>query len=429
MHSLVDPSVELEKLHAGAKIALSIPRWLRYKRLLMNILTFTTLFPSGNRPNFYIFVFQRMSHVAERSGNTVVVIAPVPFFPSWISSKRWGIFGQIPRQERLGNLEVYHPQYPIVPGVLMPLHGLLMFLGSFPLARRLHRQFRFDCIDAHYVYPDGFAAVLLGKLLKLPVVVSVRGTDINVFPSLPMIRPMLLWTLRNASGIICVSSALRSNVINLGLSAKAVCVIPNGVDLERFHPMSQPEARQLLGLPKEGKIAVSVGSLTEGKNHSLLISAFARVSEVRPESRLYILGEGPRRAALLALIRTLDLTEKVFLVGPKPNEELALWFNAADVSCLASSREGWPNVLMESIACGTPVVATRVGGVPEIIVSSELGLLVEQDQAALANGLQSALERDWDRTALARHAQARGWDRVAAEVEQYFRARLVRSSR
>jgi glycosyltransferase involved in cell wall biosynthesis len=304
-----------------------------------------------------------------------------------------------------------------------------MFLGSFLLARRLHRQFHFDCIDAHDACPDGVAAVLLGKLLGVPVVVSVRGTDINVFPSIPTIRPMLLWTLRNASGIVAVSAALKGTLTNLGLPAESVCVIPNGVDLERFHPMARSEARYLLGLAKEGKIAVSVGSLTEGKNHSLLISAFARVSKVRPEFRLYILGEGPRLAALQALIRTLGLTEKAFLVGSKPNEELALWFSAADVSCLASSREGWPNVLMESIACGTPVVATRVGGVPEIIVSSELGLLVEQDQEALAAGLQSALERDWDRAALARHAQARGWDRVATEVEQYLGQRVVRTTR
>ena len=395
----------------------------------MNTLTFTTLFPSRNRPDFCIFVFQRVSHLAKRSRNSVQVIAPVPFFPSWIPSKRWGIFGQMPRKERLGNLDVYHPQYPLLPRVFMPVHGLLMFLGSFLLARRLHRQFHFDCIDAHYVYPDGFAAVLLGKLLGVPVVVSVRGTDINVFPSFSMIRPMLLWTLRNAGGIVAVSAALKRALINLGLPAEAVCVIPNGVDLARFHPIPQSQARCLLGLPKEGKIAVSVGSLTEGKNQSMLISAFAQVSEVQPELRLYILGEGPLQPTLQALIRTLHLTEKVMLVGAKPNEELAMWFSAADVSCLASSREGWPNVLMESIACGTPVVATRVGGVPEIITSPELGLLVEKDQQALADGLRFALEKNWDRMALVRHAQARSWDRVAAEVEQYLNSRVVRATR
>src|SRR5208283_1007922 len=195
----------------------------------MNTLTFTTLFPSRNRPDFCIFVFQRISHLAKRSRNSVQVIAPVPFFPSWIPSKRWGIFGQIPRKERLGNLDVYHPQYPLLPRVLMPFHGLLMFLGSFLLARRLHRQFHFDCIDAHFVYPDGLAAVLLGKLLGVPVVVSVRGTDINVFPSFSMIRPMLLWTLRKAGGIVAVSGALKGALIDLGLPPEAVCVIPNGV--------------------------------------------------------------------------------------------------------------------------------------------------------------------------------------------------------
>jgi len=304
-----------------------------------------------------------------------------------------------------------------------------MFLGSFLLARRLHRKFHFDCIDAHYVYPDGFAAVLLGKVLRLPVVVSARGTDINVFPSFSMIRPMLLWTLRNAGGIVAVSAALKRALTDLGLPAEAVCVIPNGADLERFQPIAQSEARCFLGLPKEGKIVVSVGSLTEGKNQSMLISAFSRVSKVQAELRLYILGEGPQRTALQALIRSLHLTDQVILVGAKPNKELAMWFSAADVSCLASSREGWPNVLMESIACGTPIVATRVGGVPEIIVSTELGLLVELDQKALADGLQFALGKNWDRMALVRHAQARSWDRVAAEVAQYLSSRVVQATR
>jgi glycosyltransferase involved in cell wall biosynthesis len=311
----------------------------------------------------------------------------------------------------------------------MPLHGLLMFLGSFLLARRLHRQYHFDCIDAHYVYPDGFAAVLLGKLLRLPVVISARGTDINIFPSFSTIRPMLLWTLRNARGIVAVSAALKKAVVDLGLPADAVCVIPNGVDLERFHPTAQPEARCLLGLPKEAKIVVSVGSLTEGKNHSLLIAAFARVSISQSEARLYILGEGPRRPALEALICTLHLTDKVMLIGAKPNAELAMWFCVADISCLASSREGWPNVVMESIACGTPIVATRVGGLPEIIISPDLGLLVEQDQKALSDALEFALEKDWDRMALVRHARARSWDRVAAEVDQFLGSRAVRATR
>jgi teichuronic acid biosynthesis glycosyltransferase TuaC len=390
----------------------------------MKILTFTSLFPNQKRPDFGIFIFQRTSHIARRPGSLVQVVAPVPYFPSWIPSKRWGTYGQLPRQERIGNLDVYHPRYPLLPSLFMPLHGLLMFLGSLLLVRRLHRQFHFDCIDAHYIYPDGFAAVLLGKVLGLPVILSARGTDINVFPSFWTIRPMIVWSLRNAAGIIAVAASLKSAIVNLGLPSERVCVIPNGVDLERFRHFDMSEARRVLALPAEGKIAISVGSLTEVKNHKLLISAFAQISKSIPELRLYIVGEGPMRHALEGLILELRLQEKAFLAGPRPNNELALWFSAADVSCLVSFREGWPNVLMESIACGTPVVATRVGGVPEIICSPDLGAMAEQNSESVAAVLELALARDWNRKALTLHAQARAWEQVAEEVGLYFASRV-----
>jgi teichuronic acid biosynthesis glycosyltransferase TuaC len=141
-------------------------------------------------------------------------------------------------------------------------------------------------------------------------------------------------------------------------------------------------------------------------------------------SRLVIIGDGPLRAELQELINTLQLQKNVMLLGPKPNEELGMWFSAADLSCLVSSREGWPNVVMESIACGTPVVATRVGGVPEILCSAELGILVEQSVAGVATGLREGLRKDWNREAIARQAQSRGWPEVAAEVEEYLRSRV-----
>ncbi len=243
----------------------------------MRILVFTSLFPNSKRPDFGIFILQRILHLAQRPGVFVQVVAPVPYFPSWITSSRWEKYGLLPREEKIENLSVHHPRYPLLPGLLMPLHGFLMFVGSLLLVRRLHRQFRFDCIDAHYVYPDGFAGVLLGKVLSLPLVVSARGTDINVFPSFPAIRPLIVWTLRKAAGIIAVSSSLKNAMINLGLPSGKISVIPNGVDTNRFHQIPQAKARQSLGLSMDEKIVVSVASLTEGKNHALLISAFAKM--------------------------------------------------------------------------------------------------------------------------------------------------------
>jgi teichuronic acid biosynthesis glycosyltransferase TuaC len=393
----------------------------------MKVLTFATLFPSVKRPVFGLFVFERASHLACRQGNLIRVISPVPYFPSWIRSGRWGIYARVPREEVVGNLETHHPRYPLVPGV-MALHGLLMFLGCYSIARRLRREIDFDCIDAHYIYPDGFAAVLLGKVLDLPVCVSARGTDINVFPSFVSIRPIIRWTLRQADGIIAVSATLKSAMTDLGVPGDKVAVIPNGVNVDRFRPIDRSEARDTLGLPLRMKIVLSVGSLTAVKNHHLLISAFAQVFPDRPDVRLYVLGEGPLLYKLQDLARELRVKERVFFLGSRSSDELASWFNAADISCLASSREGWPNVVMESLACGTPVVATRVGGVPEIIASEELGVLVEQNVDSLAKGMAFAFTKDWNRATLAHHAHARSWDQVAREVEQYLVSQVIRPS-
>jgi glycosyltransferase involved in cell wall biosynthesis len=319
-------------------------------------------------------------------------------------------------------IEVYHPRYFLLPKISMPFHGLLMFAGSISIARRLHEKARFDCIDAHYVYPDGFAAVLLGRYLGIPVVVSARGTDISLFPSLPLIRPMIRWTLWQATGIVAVSQALRDAMEDLGATADKIVTIGNGIDLKRFHPMDRSRARQKLGIPEEAEVILSVGNLVPVKGHACLIPAISQMARLHPKIRLYIAGEGYLRARLEGLALAEGVHERVFFVGRRPNEEMKYWYSAADVSCLASSREGWANVLLESLACGTPLVATRVWGTPEVIVSDELGVLVEQSIESLAQGLELALQKQWNREALVRHAAARTWDVVAQDVERFLEA-------
>src|SRR5580692_2407422 len=386
----------------------------------MKILTFTSLFPNSVQREFGVFVYQRVAALATRPRNSVHVMAPVPYFPSGISAKRWSTFSAIPKRESVGSLEVSHPRYPLLPGI-MPLHGLLMYFGCLLEARRLHRKHHFDCIDGHYIYPDGFAAVLLGKALGIPVFLSARGTDINVFPTFRSIRPLIVWSLRRAAGIVTVSAALKETMATLSIESRKIRVIGNGVDPARFHSLDQKTARSDLRIPHECRVIISVGSLIPAKSHELVISAMGRLRSKRtPRTRLYIIGEGPLRARLTALVSELHLNDEVFLVGKQPNESLKHWFSAGDVSCLASLREGMPNVVLESLACGTPVVATRVGGVPEVLVSERLGILVEPTLDSLAGGLETALLRPWDREFIAHYAQTRTWDTVAEEVEKYF---------
>jgi len=389
----------------------------------MRVLAFTSLFPNSRQPLLGIFVYQRLAHLAKRPGNVVQVVAPVPYFPSWIRWSRWSAFGQIPRQENIGNLVIYHPRYALLPKISMPLQGLLMFLGSFSLVYRLNRRMNFDCIDAHYVYPDGFAAILLGKLVRRPVIVSARGTDMNLFPSFRLIRPMIRWTIRRSNGLVGVCSALKDAMVELGALPEKVQVIGNGVDVERFEPLDRQEARRKLKLPEEGQILLSVGALIPRKGYQYLIPALAAIAPQHPTLRLYIVGEGPFRKELEGMAGKLGVRDRVFFVGSRANDELSLWYSAADVSCLASSREGWPNVLLESMACGTPVVATRVWGVPEVIVTPELGLMVDQNSQDIAAGLRRALETQWDRETLVRHARKRTWEVVAEEVEEFLAAR------
>jgi teichuronic acid biosynthesis glycosyltransferase TuaC len=391
----------------------------------MRILTFTSLFPNAGQPLLGVFVQQRMSHFAKRPGNSVTVVAPVPYFPSWLPSARWKKFARVPGQEIIGGLKVHHPRYLMLPGVSMPLQGYSMFSASLSLVRRLHKETPFDCIDAHYVYPDGFAGVMLGKRLGIPVIVSARGTDMNLFPSFALIRPMIRWTLENAAGTIGVCETLKDEMIALGAAENRSTAIGNGIDLERFTPVDRQGARHRLGIPADSKVIVSVGALIPRKGYHLLIPAFAGLTQRNPNLWLYIVGEGESRGQLENLARENGVQDRVALVGSKPNDELRYWFSAADVSCLASSREGWANVLLESLACGTPVVATRVWGAPEVISSPQLGILVDQTVESIGEGLEVALRTQWDPGILIRYASSRTWDVVAEEVQKFLTARLA----
>jgi len=391
----------------------------------MRILTFTSLFPNASQPLLGVFVQQRMSHFAKRAGNSVTVVAPVPYFPSWLPSARWKKFGRVPGHENIGGLTVHHPRYLMLPGVSMPLQGYSMFSASLSLVRRLHKETPFDCIDAHYVYPDGFAGVMLGKRLGIPVIVSARGTDMNLFPSFALIRPMIRWTLENAAGTIGVCETLKDEMIAFGAAENRSIAIGNGIDLERFTSVDRQEARHRLGIPGDSQVIVSVGALIPRKGYHVLIPAFAGLARKNPNLRLYIVGEGESRGELENLARENGVQERVSLVGSKPNDELKYWFSAADVSSLASSREGWANVLLESLACGTPVVATRVWGAPEVINSPQLGILVDQTVESIGEGLKVALGKQWDHGTLVRYASSRTWDVVAGEVENFLAARLA----
>ena len=383
----------------------------------MRILTFTSLFPNGRNPDFGIFIFQRTAHLARREGNAVEVIAPVPYVPTFLKGTARGSVASIPQTEEVGNLQVHHPRYLLAPKVSMPLHGLLMYAGCLGYVKRLHAKHRFDCIDAHYVFPDGLAAVLIGRSLGIPVVVSARGTDIHTFQSFATIRPQIRWTLRHAARVIAVSDSLAAIMLDLEPSLRRIQTIGNGVDSGRFFPENQLVARDKLGLDLGDRIIVSVAALKHVKGPDLLVRAAALLKKSFARCKVLFVGAGAELASLQKLAQQLNCADICQFVGPVPNEQLKTYYSAADVSCLASRNEGWPNVILESLACGTPVVATGVGEVPRLLANPELGIIVDPTPEAIHAGLSRALQQQWNRETLSAYAQGHTWENVAARVE------------
>jgi glycosyltransferase involved in cell wall biosynthesis len=348
------------------------------------------------------------------------VVAPVPWVPALARRGRHGRLRDVPRIEQAAGLEVLHPRYPVIPRVGMTAAPWLLYAALEPLLRRLLRgEPRFDLIDAHYFYPDGVAAVWLGEALGAPVVVTGRGTDLNLIPRFAVPRRLIRRAAERAAGLITVCQALKDDLAALGVAPERIRVLRNGVDLERFRPGDRAAARARFGLDPARRTLGSVGHLIERKGHHLVIQALARC----PDTDLVIAGDGPERTALAALAAERGLGARVRFLGTLSQADLAHLYGALDALVLASSREGWANVLLEAMACGTPVVATPVGGTPEVVTAPEAGVLARgADVAALAEAIGALFGRPIDRAATRCFAERFGWEATTEGQIALFRA-------
>jgi glycosyltransferase involved in cell wall biosynthesis len=395
----------------------------------MKVLVFTNLYPNNVWPNHGVFIKERMTHFAKLDGCTIKVVAPVPYFPRLRVSWRWKFSQVVPMEVRDG-IEVYHPKYLMIPKIGMSLYGLMMFLSVLRTVRRIKRNFDFDLIDAHFVYPDGFAAVLLGWIFGKPVVISARGSDINLYAKFPLIRKILRYTLCKADKVIAVCQALKDAMVELGTANEKIFVIPNGVDHRKFFQLPPEDARRKVGLPAGKKVILSVGGLVPRKGFDLLIKTLGLLEQILEDDLyLVIIGDGPSRSDLERLIGSLGLRGRVLLAGNIPHEELYAWYSAADLFCLASDREGWPNVLLESLACGTPVIATNIWGVPEVIQSDKVGFLTERSEKALATAILRGVQTTWFAEEIVAYAQRHTWESAAVSVRDVFDDVLKKYSR
>jgi len=365
----------------------------------LSLLTFTTLYPNAAQPNHGIFVENRLKELVGSGAARATVVAPVPWFPGRIEIKA-------PDTEQRAGMTVHHPRWLSVPLVGMNMApGLLYRAAAAQLERLIRGGARFDAIDAHYFYPDGVSAIRLGARFELPVVITARGSDVTQFPDYAGPRQMILDAARRAAAIITVSGGLRDVLVGLGAPPEKITVLRNGVDLSLFRPVDRGPAREALGLV--GPTLLSVGALIPRKGHERTIGALALL----PGWHLLIAGEGPERGRLEALATQLGVGGRVQFLGAWPHKNLPALYGAADLSVLASSREGWANVLLESMACGTPVVASPIPGNTDVIQSAESGAVADGTTSeAFARAIRAWQEAPHDRAATRAYAERFSWD-------------------
>lgn len=384
----------------------------------IKLLTFSTLFPNAVVPQHGVFVENRLRHLLATGQVQSKVVAPVPWFP--LKAKIFGEyagFARVPAQETRHEIEIEHPRYLVVPKIGMNWVPSAMVASALPVIKKIISEgYDFDVLDAHYFYPDGVAAVKIAQALNKPVVITARGTDLNLVPKFEKPRALIQWAANQAQGVVTVCQALKDSLVELGVDGARVDVLRNGVDLDLFSPpQNRDELRNSLGI--EGKTILSVGHLIERKGHHLTVEAMQHL----PDVKLLIAGQGCEYKNLHKLAQEIGVEHRVQFLGAVPHGELKRYYGAVDMLVLASSREGWANVLLEAMACGTPVVATNIWGTPEVVASADAGVLVEHRTAKdVAEGVKRLYDALPDRKATRLYAEKFSWDETTQGLLSLF---------
>ncbi|MBA4049008.1 MAG: glycoside hydrolase [Sphingomonas sp.] len=379
---------------------------------MLRVLTLATLFPDATRPNFGVFVERQTLGLSRCAGVEVRVVAPVGI-PPWPLSRHahYAGFADVPLREAWHGLSVERPRFAIMPGTGGRLHVPALIRRLQPVLSAMRRDFPFDVIDAEFFFPDGPAAVALGRHFGVPVSIKARGADIHLWGQGPT-RAQVRRAGQAADAMLAVSAAMRADMVALGIPAERIAVHHTGVDAARFGGIGRAEARAAHGL--SGPVVISLGALVARKGHDVVIDAVAML----PDATLLIVGEGPEREVLAARIVALGLSDRVRLTGAVAHAELGRLLPAADVMALASASEGLANAWVEAMACGVPIVIPDIGGAREVLTDPGYGLIADRTPAAFAEAIgmliaqpplpervqQGAARFSWDTNATALHA-------------------------
>lgn len=396
----------------------------------LKILVLTTLFPNETNPYLGVFVRERINGLSKYC--TLKIIAPIAYFP---------LFRKRVSKSNSTNCEksdvydfiVHHPKFFAIPKLLKLLDVISLSISVSLLIKRVLKNYNFNIIDAHYAYPDGVAAALISSLFKVPFTITIRGSDINVIAKNYFFRcKAIVWALNKCDKVISVADSLKLQAIKLGIPPEKIVTISNGVDCNKFYSIDKIDARIKLELPIDRNIILSVGNITRNKGFNLVLEAVNKIKIRYPKILYIIIGGGIDEKYnsyfrhLVNKIKSYKMEENVMLVGTKSNSELYLWYNSADLFCLASESEGYPNSVLEALSCGIPVVSTNVGDVQNILFNKRLGIIIQKRNAnEIAIALEKALQRNWDKSKIRKSIESKSWDKTAKEVFNEFKTILM----
>ena len=353
---------------------------------------------------YHVSVFGALSKHCE-----VRLVAPLPW---WTRANKPQDWISAPRENSTG-IDATFPTWWSVPKYGVAYNGKAMYHSVRGVVGKLRNEFPFDVILASWAYPDAYAASLLAKEFGVPLVINVLGSDINALAKMPQLRPRILEAIERSHRVISVSHALGKAVEELGVSPDKVVVQHNGVDGAKFKLQDRREVRRRLGLPEDRRIILYAGNWVPEKGVDVLVEAVGILKKSEQKNlTLALIGSGTLETKLKEIVSQYGLQDQVLFCGRKNHMEIPDWMAAADIFCLPSLREGCPNVILESLSCGRPVVASGVGGVPELL-DERNGLMVPaNDPQALASALFTALERPWSAESLRETVSHRSWDAV-----------------
>lgn len=388
----------------------------------LRILTFTTLWPNSRQPVHGLFVRERVLAMV-KGGAVISVIAPVPWVPFGIGKifYRYEKYDGVEETQTDGPFTVYHPRFITFPKMLKFLDGWMMAVSVSMFLIRKKINWDFDVIDAHWLYPDGTAALLLGRVYRTPVTVTVRGDDIRTFSRFLLRRLQLRYTLRNVLWVWAVCEDLKKWVCRIVPGLPSVEVSLNGVDTKKFHPINRSECRELLGLPLGHTILITVGRIEPAKGQMILMEALGILAAKEVEYQLVLVGPVDDEDYVKQMRESAAKTGlggRIVWAGPQGHESLINWLCAADIFLLASENEGCPNSLLEAMACQVPAVVTPVGGVPELINEGDGCIFVKRTAEAFARGIEemTGRNRKLHERRETIHNDIRSWDKVAEQI-------------